>query len=86
MPARPNYEIIDKVKKLLPEAALSHSNNTIVLTTNDQDTKKRWKDTLAGAGLVVHDHDRFADSIIVSMWPDRQILIMRETAKPGTLK
>ena len=84
MPAKPNYEILSQVGKILPDATVQHTNNTVIISAPDEATFKDWKAKLEAENLVCHTHERLEHTIVVSMWPLRQIFIESKASKPTT--
>lgn len=75
MPAKPNFEMLERVKTLLPAATISNSNNTIIVTAPSNDILLTWEKQLVANKITHNPHSRFPLTLVISMWPTRQINI-----------
>lgn len=75
MPAKPNTEMLERVKTLLPTATITHSNNTIIVTASSDEVLSKWAKLLIANRIVSSPHSRFPLTLVISMWPSRQINI-----------
>lgn len=77
MSAKPNLDMVEKVKTLLPQAVITHSNNTIMVVASSAEEAVKWRDLLRKNSLSAYTHNRFPLTLVISMWPHRQIVLSK---------